>query len=263
MRINDLFFEFSNEGRFEVFKNLYKEAKRHSQLEKELDIRGSEISRHLKRLIERNLVKKTIDNKYAITNIGKIFLEVLNLFEVSLQYEAFFNSHNTNYLPLNLILQLGNLKTTKINTGTMQNIEMWSEMIKKSEKFILAISDQFQDSILPVVERKIQNISIKIKAIVDKNVLLSKGYEKLDNRHAFYQKINISENIRMLKKILFSLLVTDIGAILFLSREGKIDYSECLYDKDNLFIKWAKELFEWYWKEGTNIESIIGKKSYD
>ena len=166
-----------------------------------------------------------------------------------------------SFFPLNFILQLGNLKTIKINTGTMQNIEMWSEMIKKSEKFILAISDQFQDSILPAVERKISNKSIKIRALVDKNVLLSKGYEKLDDRHAFYQKINISENIQMLKKILFSLLVTERGAILFLSREGKIDYSECLYDDNEMFIKWAKELFELYWKEGTSIDSIIKKKS--
>jgi len=261
LRINDLFFEFSNEGRFEVFKSLYKEKKRHSKLEKELNIRGSEISRHLKRLTEKNLVKKTMDNKYTITNIGKIFLDVLELFEVSLNYETFFNSHDINHFPLNLVLQLGNLKSLKINTGTMQNIELWSEMIKKSENFILAISDQFQDSILPAVERKIHNISIKIKALVDKNVLASKGYEKLEDRHAFYQKIDISQNIRILKQIFFSLLVTDKGALLFLSREGKIDYSECIYDENEIFIKWSKDLFDWYWKEGADIESFIKKRN--
>ncbi len=255
-----MFFEFSNEGRFEVFKSLYKEKKRHSQLEKDLDIRGSEISRHLKRLIEKNLVKKSMDNKYTITNIGKMFLDILDLFEVSLKYEAFFNSHNIDNFPLNLILQLGNLKTIKINSGTMQNIELWSEMIKKSERYILAISDQFQDSILPAVERKINNLSIDIKALVDKNVLKSKGYEKLHDRHAFYQKVNITQNIRMLKQIIISLLVTDKGALLFLSREGKIDYSECLFDENETFIQWSKELFNWYWKNGVNIESIIRKR---
>ncbi|MFX0023667.1 MAG: transcriptional regulator FilR1 domain-containing protein [Candidatus Hermodarchaeota archaeon] len=257
MRINDLFFEFSNEGRFEVFKSLYKEKKRHSQLEKDLNIRGSEISRHLKRLIEKNLVKKSMDNKYTITNIGKLFLEILELFEVSLKYEPFFNTHNIDIFPLNLILQLGNLKSIKISSGTMQNIELWSEMIKNSEKYILAISDQFQDSILPAVERKINNTSIEIKALVDKNVLKSKGYEKLKDRHTFYQKINITQNIRMLKQIEVSLLVTDKGAILFLRKEGKIDYSECLFDENEIFIKWTKDLFKWYWKKGANIESII------
>lgn len=209
MRINDFFFEFSNEGRFEVFKTLYKGKKRHNQLEKELDIIGSEISRHLKRLMEKNLVKKTLDNKYTITNIGKMFLGILDIFEISLKYENYFNSHNINDFPLSFILQLGNLKTMRMNSGTMQNNELWSELIKNSKKFILAISDQFQDSILPLVERKINGLSIKIRALVDKNVLMSKGYEKLQDRHAFYEKINITENIRLLKQINFSLLVTD------------------------------------------------------
>lgn len=252
-----MFFEFSNEGRFEVFKSLYKGKKRHSQLEKDLDIRGSEISRHLKRLIEKNLVKKSTDNKYVITNIGKLFLDVLELFEVSLKFESFFNTHNIDIFPLNLILQLGNLKSIKIGSGTMQNIELWADMIKNSEKYILAISDQFQDSILPAVERKINNISIDIRALIDKNVLNSRGYEKLHDRHTFYQKINITQNIRMLKQIEFSLLVTDKGTILFLGKEGKIDYSECLFDENEIFIEWSKELFEWYWKKGTNIKSII------
>ncbi|MFX1594956.1 MAG: ArsR family transcriptional regulator [Promethearchaeota archaeon] len=257
MRINDFFFEFSNEGRFKVFKSLFKENKRHNELEKELQIRGSEISRHLKRLIKKNLVKKTIENEYAITNIGKIFLQILDIFEVSLNYENYFNSHNINDLPLHLILQLGNLKSIKINSGTMQNIELWSDLINKSEKIILAISNQFQESILPAVERKINNISIEIRALVDKSVLKSKGYKKLKDRHAFYQKLNISENIRMLKQVDFSLLVTDKGAILFLAREGKVDYSECLFDVSEFFIKWTEELFNWYWKQGVTIESII------
>ncbi|MFW9826962.1 MAG: helix-turn-helix transcriptional regulator [Candidatus Thorarchaeota archaeon] len=260
MRINDLFFEFSNEGRFKVFKSLYKGSKKHSQLEKELKIRGSEISRHIKRLIERNLVKKTIDNKYTSTNIGKILIEILELFEVSLKFETFFNTHEITFLPINFILRLGSLKSLKINAGTMQNIELWSELIKNTESFILAISDQFQDSILPAVERKINNIDIEIKALVNENILKSKGYEKLQDRHAFYQKINISENIRMLQNILFSLLVTDKGAILFLRKEGKVDYSECLVDDSDLFIKWSKDLFEWYWKEGIDIETLIKNK---
>jgi len=261
LRINDFFFEFSNEGRFEVFKSLYRGKKRHSQLEKELGIRGSEISRHLKRLIEKNLVKKTLDNKYSITNIGKMFLGILDVFEVSLKYEKYFNSHNINDFPLSFILKLGNIKSMRLNSGTMQNIELWSDLIKNSKKYIFSISDQFQDSILPLVERKISDFSINIRALVDKNVLKSKGYEKLQDRHAFYKKINISENIRVLKQIHFSLLVTEKGGIFFLSKEGKVDYSESLFDDNELFIKWLKELFEWYWKEGTNIKSLLGNRS--
>ena len=86
---------------------------------------------------------------------------------------------------------------------------------------------------------------------------MSKGYEKLQDRHAFYEKINITENIRLLKQINFSLLVTDKGGIIFLSKEGKVDYSESLFDDSEIFIHRSKELFEWYWKKGTNIKSLI------
>jgi predicted transcriptional regulator len=259
LKISDLFFEFSNEGRLRVFKSLYEASKKHSQLEKELKIRGSEISRHIKRLTERNLVKKTIDNNYTTTNIGKLFLEVLELFEVSLKFEPFFNSHDITVLPISFILQIGSLKSLKIKTGTMQNIELWSNLIKNSENFILAVSDQFQDSILPAVERKINDVDLDIRALVNENVLKSKAYERLQDRHSFYRKVNITQNIRMLKDIIFSLLVTDKGAILFLSKEGKVDYSECLFDENDLFIILSEELFEWYWKKGVNIESLIKK----
>ncbi len=260
MRINDFFFEFSNEGRFKVFKSLYKEKKRHRQLEKDLDIRGSEISRHLKRLIDKNLIKKTMDNKYMITNIGKIFLDVLEIFEISFKYENYFNNHDISHIPTCHILQLGNLKTLKIKNGTMQNIELWSNIIKKAEDFILAISDQFQDSILPAVEKKINNLSMNIKALVNKNVLNSKGYEKLQDHHAFYQKIKIFQNIRLLKQVNFSLLVSDKGGILFLSKEGKVDYSECLFDDNEIFIQWLEYLFEYYWKEGADIKYFINTR---
>ena len=259
MKINELFFEFSNEGRFRVFKCLFNESKRHNQIEKELNIRGSEVSRHLKRLIKKNLVNRDRDNKYEITNIGRFFLQTLDIFKIALKYENYFNTHDAYDLPLYIILQLGNLKTLKINKGTMQNIELWSQLIKNSEKYILAISDQFQDSILPIVEKKIKNISINIRALVDETVLNSKGYEKLEDRHAFYQKLKITENIRVLNQIDFSLLVSDKGAILFLRREGKIDYSECLFDNVETFIKWSMELFEWYWKKGKDIKPFIKK----
>jgi predicted transcriptional regulator len=233
------------------------ESKKHGQLEKELNIRGSEISRHIKRLIRKNLVKKTIDNNYTVTNIGKIFLEVLELFETSLKFENFFNNHDISHLPINLILQLGNLKTLKIKKGTMQNIELWSNLIKNTESFIFAVSDQFQDSILPAVERKISNMGIDIRALVHEDVLKSKGYEKLKDRHAFYEKVNITQNIRILKRIYFSLLVTDKGSILFLIKEGKVDYSECLFDENEIFVKWSNDLFDFYWKEGYSIKPLI------
>lgn len=261
MDLNEFLIEFTNKGRYEVFKSIYKESKRHSELEKDIDIPGPEISRNLKRLINKRLISKTIDNKYEITSIGKIIYEVLNIFESTLKFEDFLNNHDISSIPIDLLLQLGKLKSVDVYNQTMKNIQKWSDLVKNSERFILAISDQFQDSILPIVERKFNNQSIEINVLIEKAVLMDsvKVGKQFKDRHAFYDKIDVFQNVRVLFQINISLIASDKGAILFLSKDGKIDYSQCLVDNSEAFINWIRELFEWYWKKGKDLKPFLKK----
>jgi predicted transcriptional regulator len=259
--INELLIEFTNKGRYQVFKGLYKENKRHSELEKELDIPGPEISRNLKRLVKKKLISKTINNEYEITSIGKIIYEILDIFESTLNFEEFLNNHDIRSIPIDIFLKLGKLKTVHISDQTMKNIQKWSDLVKNSEKFILAISDQFQNSILPIVERKINNQSIEIKALIEKAILVDsvKVGKQFKDRHAFYDKFDVFQNVRVLSQIDISLIASDKGGILFLSKDGKIDYSQCLVDNTKAFISWTRELFNWYWKKGKDLKPFLKK----
>lgn len=262
MNLNEIFFEFSNKERYDVFRSLYHDKKRHSQLEKELNIPGPEISRHLSRLLKKNLINKTDDKNYGMTGVGRIFFRVMELFEYSLKHEKYYNTHDINIIPLHFILQLGTLKSIEVSNKTMKNIEMWSSLVKDSEKFVFAISDQFQDSLLPIVEKKINHESIDVKALIEENVLKTDVKELFKDRHAFYEKIDMFQNIRVLSHLDFSLIVSDKGAIIFLSKDGKIDYSECIIDNSEDFIYWTIGLFEWYWKKGARLDAFIKKKYY-
>ncbi|UCD01290.1 MAG: winged helix-turn-helix transcriptional regulator [Promethearchaeota archaeon] len=261
MDLNELLIEFTNKGRYEVFKSLYKEKKRHSELEKELNIPGPEISRNLKRLVKKKLISKTIDNEYEITSIGKILYEILNIFESTLKFEEFLNNHDISSIPIDLFLQFGKLKKVNVNNQTMKNIQKWSDLVKNSEKYILAISDQFQNSILPIVERKINNQSIEIKALIEKAILMDsvKVGKQFKDRHAFYDKVDVFQNVRVLSQIGISLIASDKGAIVFLSKGGKIDYSQCLVDNSEAFVNWTRELFKWYWKKGKKLRPFLKK----
>ena len=79
--------------------------------------------------------------------------------------------------------------------------------------------------------------------------------DKFKDLFSFLDRIKI----RSLKQTPLSILVTDKGAILFLNRDEKIDYSECLIDNHPSFIFWIKELFEWYWKKGIKLQPILKK----
>lgn len=263
MDLNEILFEFSNKERVNVLKKLYSEGKKHSELVKELNVPGSEISRHLKRLYEKNLIFKEINNKYKISNIGKIFIQMMDIFEVSLKYRNFLNSHEITSIPINLIFQLGKLKSVELSTKTMENMEIFENLVKDSEKFLYAITDQYQKSLLKEAENKMKNKSIKIRGLVDKNLLKSynipDGWSKLFKDPVKFFK-EILENIRILDEINVSLVVSDKGAILFLSKDGQIDYSQCLIDNHENFINWTIELFEWYWEKGASLRSFIRKE---
>ncbi|MFW9878454.1 MAG: helix-turn-helix transcriptional regulator [Candidatus Thorarchaeota archaeon] len=255
MNVNDLLFEFSNKDRYNVLKTLYNESKKHSQLQRELNIPGSEVSRHLKRLNEKNLIIKNTNNKYIITNIGKIFIRMIDIFEVSLSHKTFLNSHDIISIPVHLIFQLGKLKDLDFGDKTMENMEIFENLVKDSSKFLYAITDQYQKSLLKEAEKKMNEQVIDIKALIDKNLVKTyrvpeEWSQLFKEPDIFYEKLKIFENIRLLKEIPFSLVVSDKGAILFLNKEGEIDYSQCLIDNHESFINWTKELFEFYWKKG-------------
>jgi len=263
MEVNKLIFEFSNIGRYNILKSLYHQTKKHSQLGKELGIPGSEISRHLKRLYQKNLISKGVDNRYFVTNIGKIFLQMMDIFEVSLNNGEYLNSHDITLIPVHLIFQLGKLKTLELSNKTMENMEIFENLVKDSDKFLYVITDQYQKSLLKEAEKKMKNQSVKIKALVDKNLLKSynipEGWSNLFETPKVFFKEMI-KNIRLLDKIGLSLVASEKGSILFLSRNGEIDYSQCLIDNHESFINWTKELFNWYWKKGKDIKPFIRKE---
>jgi predicted transcriptional regulator len=266
LEITDIFFEFSNRGRLDLFKSLYESDKKHSELVEELEVPGSEISRHLKRLREKKLIIKKQNNRYTVSNIGKIFYNIFEIFEVTVNHKSFFNSHDIMSIPLYLFVELGNLKTLEMSDKTMQNIELWSNLVKNSEEFIYAISDQFQISILPIVERKLQKKSIEIKALINKTLIKSYNIpdewaNKFDDASAFYKKLDIYENVRILTEINLSLIVSDKGGILFLKKNNSIDYSECLIDNHPNFINWCMDIFKFYWRKGDSLRPFIKRET--
>jgi predicted transcriptional regulator len=188
----------------------------------------------------------------------------MDIFETSITHKDFFNTHDITSLPLHLILQLGKLQTLELSTKTLQNIELWSDLVKNSEGFIYAISDQLQNSLLPIVERNIYNQNLEIRAVIDKSLLKSyqipkEWSQKFENPIKFYKKLNIYQNVRVLDNINLSIVVSEKGGILFLSKDENIDYSQCLIDNHPSFIEWSKDLFDFYWKKAHSLKMFIPK----
>ncbi|MHA1297587.1 MAG: hypothetical protein ACTSPH_13405 [Promethearchaeota archaeon] len=84
--------------------------------------------------------------------------------------------------------------------------------------------------------------------------------QKFHDTILFYKKLKIYKNIRILNKIELSLIVSEKGAIIFLSKDDEIDYNYCLIDNDKSFINLAIELLEWYWEKGNDLRPFVRKE---
>ena len=172
----------------------------------------------------------------------------------------FINEHNINAIPIQLLLEVGKLLKAKVLDRTMENIEKWAEMIINANEFIWSISDQLQNSIIPIVQRKINDKNLKIRAILEKSLLDRfidddswERYLKDLNPEIikqFFEKLEIQQNVRVKENLGFALTITESESILFLSTNRGIDYSQCIYAKsDKDFLEWARELFLFCWND--------------
>ncbi|MHA1148151.1 MAG: helix-turn-helix transcriptional regulator [Promethearchaeota archaeon] len=265
MKLKDLFFEFSHNKRYKIFKLLDKECQNHTEIRNLLNLPASEVTRHTQRLIESDLIKRDLKGRFSSTNFGKMLYNILDYIEFSVKFRDFINEHNILTIPPGSLLKIGNLKNCQLLSRTMENIETWSEMIINAEKYIWSISDQLQNSIIPIVQKKIMNKKIQIKAILEKSLLerfigedsweaYLKGVSS-EIIEEFFEKLEVPQNVHVKINLNFALTITESETILFLSAERGIDYSQCLYAKNNRnFSEWAKDLFMHCWDESETIQ---------
>ena len=260
MNIKEIFFELSHEKRYQIFRLINIQNINHSDIKVKLNLVGSEVTRHTQRLIEASLIQRNLKGIYQKTNFGRIINEILDYFEFSVKNYDFINEHNINAIPTQLMSEIGKLVEAKVLNRTMENIEKWAEMIINANEFIWSISDQLQNSIIPIVQRKINDENLKIRAILEKSLLdrfiNDDSWEryltalKPEIIEKFFEKLEISQNVRVKENLGLALTITESETILFLSTDRGVDYSQCIYaNNDEYFLKWAKELFLYYWKD--------------
>jgi len=274
LKINDIFFELANEFRYKLLKEIFNKPCRNSYLSKKLNLPGSEITRHLKRLAKYNLIIKKTDNKYYITKFGTLIVNDLKYFEFLTKFDNFLNTHNIEFIPQHIKMEMGKILNAKLLINTMENIELWSQIIKGAKNYIWAITDQLQYSIIPIIQQKITTQKLEIKSILGSNLLKKLVYTdeweiyikgpKPQIFQELYKLLKIPDNIRKINKIELSLIITESEGIIFFSNNKGIDYSECIYSKnDPDFIEWTTDLFKYFWDtaDKMSIDEILPKNN--
>ena len=108
--------------RTETLMRLTEEKKDLSDLRKDLNKGSTTISHSLRELEENKLIHQDAEKYYSLTNIGKIMangvIDLNDTMETLYKFESFWLAHDLSAVPDQLLDKLGQLKDSRIISGT-------------------------------------------------------------------------------------------------------------------------------------------------
>ena len=239
MNDHELMFELSHPSRLKALHILSEKPHRLTDISKVLDLTSAEISRHLGRLTEANLITKDNDGRYTLTSFGGIILFELSKLNFLTDHKQYFINHDLSVIPQEL-QWLNAMSTSEMIEGTLEIMSMIEDLTKNAKKKVLFISDQ------PM--RAIVNINLQMaKSGVEFKMIYPKGSTVPDEYHP---KKKIPIDVRLLDNVPLSMKLNEIrGGLALPDLNGKVDYGFALMGSKPQFMRWIELLFDYYWQK--------------
>jgi predicted transcriptional regulator len=250
-RVSELFFELSNEDRLNILFLLEKEALKLTHLSKKLDLTSSEVHRQLSRLSDAKLISKNVEGFHFLTPYGKQCIRWISGYKFISENRDYFQSHSFSQIPNEYLNRLGELSESIYIDDALISVSNIESMIKNAHEYILIIHDQFLLSAYPLASDAInRGVTIKtIDPVFYRPSVSIRG--KVDEKDQEILSTAL-KNERLLNRQLESFDVfmwmseTETSILSFPDLKGKFDYTG-FTSKDTVFIKWCRNLFDYYW----------------
>jgi len=239
-RLDKLFLELASESRLGILHELQPADLRMQEIARRLDLTDTETCRQLQRLADALLIQKQPDGAYALTQSGKLLLQLSHSFEFVRKFKQCLNTRDVWRIPESFVNRLGELSETNLTMDTIEALNNMELLISETEKYLLCIVDKPIHAINAKATEKIQK-GVTIKAIFEERNL------------SYYQKIPETKGVlekRIISQIPATLLINEkSAAVNFASIDGRAD-SALFYGKDPNFLRWGKDLFNYFWEQG-------------
>jgi predicted transcriptional regulator len=238
--LDTLFYELASESRLKILQELQINNLRMKELAQKIDVTDTEAFRQLQRLSQALLIQKQPDSAYSITEYGKLLLHFSRSFEFAFKFKNCLLTRNVWRLPEPFINRLGELSQAMLSTDAIEMVNNAEQLILGAEKHLWLIG-----------ERPLSFLGGKVTEMVKRGVTVRLLFD--ESCRKFY------ENMPELKDVFEKRVIEDIPAILvinekfaginILSIDGRGD-NAIFYGKDSKILKWANDLFIYYWEQG-------------
>ena len=238
--IEKLFYDLASESRLAIIRELKEENLKNNELGGKLELTATEAFRQLQHLTETRLVHRLPDGAYAITNYGKLTLQLLQSLEFTFEYKEYFVNHDVWRLPYQFVNRIGELSRSTLCMDTIENMNRACHLFSEAEKYAWAMGEKLLESLGPAMTDPISK-GVKFRFMGCESRLPNFNHVPGETPHT---------EIRTLTDVPITIVCTEKEAIICLpSTEGRMDYA-AFYGKDQTFVNWARELFLYYWDKG-------------
>jgi predicted transcriptional regulator len=230
--IERLFFELASESRLGILRKLMEKDWKMNEVARKLDLTTTETFRQLQRLSEGLLVQKQPEGTYAITEYGRLVLQLSASLEFVFKHKEYFAKHDVSQLPSQFLSRIGELAQANLMMGMVESTMKSSTLIGEAKRFMWAVSPE-------PVPQAFDDISKQIPKGAEYRILSPQPPVKLPNL----------ENRTFSDPPAIMAVTEKEAAICFRFIEGRVDYAG-FFGKDPAFLNWVKDLFLYYWDKG-------------
>jgi DNA-binding transcriptional ArsR family regulator len=244
LEFSSLISEFSNPYRIKILSLLDEDTISLTKITEMMeDISKPEVSRHLKRLIKQEFIRKEMPagRKYEITPIGKVVIEVIKPLNFLFKYFNFFKKHRVDDLPISLIRHLDALENSKY-------IENIGHILLKIKKYFQIPSEEWWfmgENLFPFEGSKVK----KMHAIIPQET-----YNRL--KSCLKETPMVKFHACILKNLPISLIFNSLGeGFIAFPRldDKKPDFSVIFQIRDEKGINFLQEIWDYFWNMGKRI----------
>jgi predicted transcriptional regulator len=250
MKTHDLLFELSHPVRYEILQLLSEKPLRLTKLGEKVDANNPEVSRHLDRLKNANLVKKNPDGSYYMTTFGEIMMPLLPTFSIIAAHPDYFLEHDLSLLPHSFIRRLGELGDCEISRGTPINLHRMEETAGTCTTRIYTMSNEFVSKVSendPSISNPAVDSEFDFKWVLPESQLEDTNLMAMADQCGPSQ----DDHYRVVPRVpLFISILDNEVLISFLDEKGRTDFSLCFCSKHPDALKWGMDLFHQIWDSG-------------
>lgn len=230
--------ELSFPIRTQILEELFDNPLKLNDIANKFTVSKSEISRHLSRLLEVNvIIKDNITHSYMLTPLGEAYISLSFPVKFILDNNHFFENHFID-LPDNLYRMIDNLNEATQIAGS-------GDVLTTIQKIL----EETDDEIQIVLDQKFP-LSLKKRISKGSYIVCS---DMLDKGIDYVKKIYENVEAKICTTINHNMLISDhkIGIICFPGLNHKADINNCFLIKDKIGLDYLQEIWNYYLKNST------------